>query len=337
MPAEEERAPPGTAARPRPGDDAPVAAQVLDAAITWQLELDAGAAPAAVRTAFGAWLEADPEHRRAWRQLCALDGSLRPLQATPVRAALLRAPRNRHRRTAATVLAGALLGGVGLAALEQQMPLAARLADHGTATGERRQFALPDGSRLYLNTRSAVDLAFDAERRALHLTAGEILVETAHATAETRPFVVLTADGALRALGTRFVVRKLEHGTLLTVVHSAVAARPARRTDEQRIGDGERALVHADGVDPAAPAPADADAWRDGMLVVEDAPLAEIVAELGRHRRGHVGVDAAVANLRVTGTFSLDDTGLALQALADGLGLRLLRRGPWWLTLAPAA
>lgn len=333
MPAEEERARPGATAHA--GDDVPVSAPVLDAAIAWQLELDAGAEPAA-HAAFSRWLEADPEHRRAWRQLCALDASLRPLQAAPLRAALLRVPRNRHRRTAAAVLAGALLAGVGLAALEQRMPLAARLADYGTATGERRQFALPDGSQLYLNTRSAVDLAFDSERRALHLATGEILVETAHAAAETRPFVVLTADGALRALGTRFVVRKLDTGTLLTVVHSAVAAQPARWSDERRIGTGERALVHADGVGPAAAAPAEADAWRDGMLVVENAPLAEVVAELGRYRPGHTGVDAALAGLRVTGTFSLDDSGRALQALADGLGLRLLRRGPWWLTLAPA-
>jgi transmembrane sensor len=47
-----------------------------------------------------------------------------------------------------------------------------------TATGERRTLLLPDGSRLVLNTASAVNIAFDANARHIRLVAGEILVTT---------------------------------------------------------------------------------------------------------------------------------------------------------------
>lgn len=327
---------PAAGASAADGDAAPVSPRVLDAAIEWQLRLDSGEAGAAERAAFERWVEAHAEHGRAWRQLGALDGQLRPAQTAPARSALLHARPARGRRAAAPLLALVVVAILGVAALDRHVPLAALIADYGTATGERRRVELPDRSLVHLNTRTAVDLAFDAERRALRLRSGEILVETAHAdAAEKRPFVVLTEHGALRALGTRFIVRKLEAGTLLTVTRSAVAARPAGRPDVRVVSEGLRALVRADGVDQPVPAAPDADAWKDGMLVVDNARLADVVAELARYRPGRLAVDARVAALRVTGSFALDDTDLALAALARALSLDVARHGRWWVTLAP--
>lgn len=317
-------------------EDGPVSKRVLDEAIEWQLRLDSGEAGETDRAAFARWAEADPEHSRAWRQIGAIDAHLRPVQAGPARSALLQAPRPRRRGAAASLLALVLVAGLALSALDRHLPLPALIADYGTGTGERRRVDLPDRSVVHLNTRTAIDLAFDAERRALRLRTGEILVETAHDDpAETRPFVVLTEHGALRALGTRFVVRKLAEGTLVTVIRSAVATRPAERTDEQMVSAGEQAIVRPDGVNPPRLAAVEADAWKDGMLVVDDVPLAEVMAELARYRPGRLVVDARVAALRVTGTFALDDTDLAVDALAKGLALRVARRSDWWVTLSP--
>lgn len=313
--------------------DAPVPAAVLEQAIAWQLRLDAGDSVACEDLT--AWLAADEAHRRAWRQLGALDRELAPLRAAPARAALLRT-RPKRRRAASAAVALAIATACGVTALDRHLPLPALLADYGTATGERRRVALPDHSIVHLNSRTAVDLAFDGERRALRVLHGEILVETAHDTADPRPFVVLTDDGTLRALGTRFLVRKQDGGTLLTVLRSAVAARPATGPQVRVVHAGARVTVHADGITMPQPAPADADAWRDGVLVVDDVPLAAVVAELARYRRGYLSVDDRVAALRVSGTFSLDDTELALQTLARGLALRLVRRGDWWISISGA-
>ena len=47
-----------------------------------------------------------------------------------------------------------------------------------TEVGERRQFLLDDGTRLQLNTASAVDVQFTAQRRLIVLRRGEIFIDT---------------------------------------------------------------------------------------------------------------------------------------------------------------
>jgi transmembrane sensor len=73
-----------------------------------------------------------------------------------------------------------------------------------TASGQRRSFTLDDGSRLGLNSHSAVDLLFDADQRLLVLRRGELLIQVA--ADPQRPLRVRTAQGQVQALGTRFLV-----------------------------------------------------------------------------------------------------------------------------------
>jgi transmembrane sensor len=76
-----------------------------------------------------------------------------------------------------------------------------------------------------------------------------------------------------------------------------------------------------------------ADAWTRGMLVVENARLADLVAELGRYRAGHLGVAAEVADLRITGSFPLMNTDLALKALSPTLPVQVEQHTQWWTTV----
>lgn len=248
----------------------------------------------------------------------------------------------------------------GMLVLDRHQPVGQLLADHRTATGERRTIVLPDQTVLHLNTRSAVDVVFSKDQRAIHLRAGEVAVETSHADpAEQRPLVVLTEDGSLRALGTRFVVRRLplQHAatsdtgqdggtpaTEVAVTQSAVAARPASCAAaasepcaaERIVSAGQGARLEGGRVDPWV-APPDADAWKDGMLVVNNQPLGEVVAMLARHRVGHLGVDPRVAGLRVTGTLPLADTDQALLALTAAVPVEVVWTTRWWVMLKPRA
>ena len=71
------------------------------------------------------------------------------------------------------------------------------------------------------------------------------------------------------------------------------------------------------------------------MLVVDNARLADVVEELGRYRSGYLGVDKNVADLRITGSFPLQDTDLALNALLPTLPVQIQQRTPWWVTVVP--
>jgi transmembrane sensor len=305
-----------------PASSSPVPAHVLDAAIAWQLTLDSSSP--LEREEFAKWHAAHEEHARAWRQLGMLDQRFSVAKG-PARSALLQSRegiRRRVRKLGSGLASVVVIVGLGLFAGERFLPLDYWLADQRTATGEQRTVRLADGTVLNLNTHSAVDVRFDDKRRLIVLQEGEILVETGH--------------GSMRALGTRFLVKREEAGTRLSVLQSAVAAHPQSNPEEQILHEGQQVLLRSDGLGSIVSLNPGADAWTRGMLVVDNARLSDLVHELGRYRRGHLGVAPEVADLRITGSFPLHDTDKALSALLPTLPVQIERHTPYWVTVAKA-
>ena len=315
-----------------PVSSKPVSAQVLDAAIAWQLSLDSGTP--VEREEFAKWHAAHEEHARAWRQLGMLDQRF-SVASGPARTALLQSResiRRRVRKLGSGVASIVAVLGLALFAGDRYLPVDYWLADQRTATGEQRTLRLSDGTLINLNTHSAVDVRFDEKQRRVILQEGEILVETGHGDA--RPFIVETREGSMRALGTRFLVKREEEGTRLSVLQSAVAAHPESSTEEQILHEGQQVLMRNNGLGPIIALNLGADAWTRGMLVVDNARLEDLVHELGRYRRGHLGVAPEIADLRITGSFPLHDTDLALSALLPTLPVQIEQHTPWWVTVA---
>jgi transmembrane sensor len=317
-----------------PASSRPVSAHVLDAAIAWQLTLDS--CSPLEREEFTKWHAANEEHARAWRQLGMLDQRFSVANG-PARNALLQSRegiRRRVRKLGSGLASVVAVMGLALFAGDRYLPVDYWLADQRTATGEQRTLHLADGTVLSLNTHSAVDVRFDDKRRLIVLQEGEILVETGHGDA--RPFIVETREGSMRALGTRFLVKREEQGTRLSVLQSAVAAHAESNPEEQILREGQQVLMRSDGLDPILALNPGVDAWTRGMLVVDNARLGDLVHELGRYRRGHLGVTAEVADLRITGSFPLHDTDKALSALLPTLPVQIEQHTPYWVTVAKA-
>lgn len=317
-----------------PASSRPVSAHVLDAAIAWQLTLDSSSQ--LEREEFTKWHAANEEHARAWRQLGMLDQRFSVANG-PARSALLQSRegiRRRVRKLGSGLASVVAVIGLALFAGDRYLPVDYWLADQRTATGEQRTLRLADGTVLNLNTHSAVDVRFDDKRRLIVLQEGEILVETGHGDA--RPFIVETREGSMRALGTRFLVKREEQGTRLSVLQSAVAAHAESNPEEQILREGQQVLMRSDGLDPILALNPGADAWTRGMLVVDNARLGDLVHELGRYRRGYLGVTAEVADLRITGSFPLHDTDKALSALLPTLPVQIEQHTPYWVTVAKA-
>lgn len=311
----------------------PVSSRVLDAAIAWQLSLDSGNGNAVEQEEFSKWLASDEEHARAWRQLGMLDQRF-SMASGPARAALLQSRhgiRQRVRKLGRGLASIVLVCGLALFAGERYVPIHYWLADQRTATGEQRMLKLEDGTRVNLNTHSAIDVRFDETRRLIVLQAGEILIETGHN--DSRPFYVQTRDGSLRALGTRFIVKREDDATRLSVLQSAVAAQPEALHQEQVFKAGQQVLMRSDGLGPLLAVTPATDAWTRGMLVVDNARLGDVIEELARYRTGYLGVDNNVADLRITGSFPLHDTTLALNALLPTLPVQIEQHTPWWVTV----
>lgn len=325
--------------------ETPLQARVLDESAEWLMRLHDSGATEADRAACERWRQADPQHALAWERAERLLGKLGGLPAALAMPALDRPRSHRAQRRAAVARLAALLAVAPAGWLAWQAWHVADQrgwgADLRTATGERRTEHLADGSRLLLDTASAVDIRFDGALRLLTLRQGTISIETAADTATPRrPFVVDTAHGRLRALGTRFTVRqeggRADGGPVrLAVTEGAVevtlrgAASPALVVQA-----GQQTVLRAGEVTAPQPLQPEATAWTHGMLMADAMPLAAFCAELSRYRPGLLQCAPEVRALRVSGSFPLGDTDRTLTMLASTypVDVQTRMRG-YWITV----
>lgn len=307
--------------------------QVLQDAAQWFAVLQSGSASEADRLAWRSWLQ-EPEHEAAWQRVERISGQFQPLaddRAAHVASRMLQ-QRQPNRRQTLKMLS--LMGGGALVLATGLTPWREWAADQRTAVGEVRDLRLADGSHLWLNTDSAVDVAFDRHVRQLSLYRGELLLDTPD---EHRPLLLRTAEGRLQTRQqARFAVRQHHGLTQLNVFAGAVEIQPASAAESQTIASGQQTMFGIDFVQPAQPVQAASQAWADGVLLADNQRLEDFVAELGRYRRGYIGCDPRVADLRVVGAFPLTDTERVLDALESTLPLRINRRLPWWISLEPS-
>lgn len=334
-------------------DGRPLDATITLRATEWMVALMGPGVTEAQQLACRHWRAEHPDHERAWRQLESFTGRLAALPGAAASAALAASGQRRPRagrRQALAVL------GTGMAAAGAWHLLSGHLPREAdvlrAAVGQRQRLALPDGSTLEMNSGTEVAVRFTAAERRLVLLSGEIAVATApdpmrqNDSAERggRPFRVQTTHGLLRALGTEFTVRQHSEGTLVSVQQGAVEIRAG---DPQHIGidgvidnsldvplpagmvrvlsAGQRASFTRTSVQaPQLADPADT-AWTRGMLVAFDMRLDTFLAELSRHRPGHLHCADDVAALRISGVYPLDETDRILDALPGLLPVQVWR------------
>ena len=314
---------------------------VQQQAAEWLTVLMSGEASEAEYAAWQRWRGADPEHERAWQHIDAVSRRFNGLHRGAAAQALAGTEQqavNGKRRQLLAWLGVAAGGGLLAAQTGAWDGVRALRADYRTATGERREVVLDDGSVLSLNTGSAVNVRFDASRRLIELLAGEILVTSGHGAGSGAPLVVATREGLVRALGTRFAVRQQDGVSTVDVFESAVEIRPRDSAGAPLLlaaGRGVAFSRHA----PDAPHTIDAyaDAWSRGQLIVDDVALGDFLADLARYRPGVIDCAPAVAQLRLSGVFPLADTQRILNMLPNSLPVQVRSRTRYWVTVEPAA
>ncbi|CAI2436749.1 fec operon regulator FecR [Serratia liquefaciens] len=286
------------------------------------------------RQQWQAWHQQNEDHRWAWQRVEALQSQLQGVPGKFSYRTLDQAGRQStlDRRTLLKSLL--LLLGVGGSWLGFQSPLGRELrADYRTATGEIKPIVLSDGSQLVLNTASAVDVRYSAEKRLILLHSGEISLITGR---DDRPFWVESRQGAMRALGTHFLVRENDDQTQLTVLEHAVEAQLADFPQEKRrINAGEQISFSAVAFGQQQAA-GNGESWTRGVLSVSQWRLDQVLAELARYRHGRLDCDPAIAGLRVSGSFPLKEPDRALLLLSQTLPIRLQSFTRYWLKVVPA-
>ncbi|SFS26011.1 FecR domain-containing protein [Pseudomonas sp. NFACC42-2] len=304
--------------------------KTFEAAAHWYVQFQSQTPTAAERLAWQQWLNGDPSHQAAWNQMEQLQRSLGALPQDFTRRALSTTQQRRQ------VLKWMLvMGGTGCLGwhVQQHTSLGNVWADYRTSVGERQRIALADGTRIDLNTSTAIDVIFDGRQRLIRLREGEVLIHTGKLGGHT-PFYVETRQGRVQALGTRFTVRQLPDSTRVGVLEDRVSVAPGDRPNHARLlGAGESADFDRQNIGLGHTYSGSQAAWVDGQLIVLDARLGDVIEDLARYRPGVLKCDLASARLRVSGTFRLDSTDAVLANLQATLPIQVKYFTRYWVSV----
>ncbi|MBA6100518.1 FecR domain-containing protein [Pseudomonas juntendi] len=314
--------------------------QAVKQAIHWMLRLRENGHDAALQQQCVQWRAARQEHEQAWQRVIQMhqDLDLRGIPGAGLALQTLETSQRRlHRRQALKLLGGTAMVGAAAWLGRDVDGLSYWAADYATSMGERRSFTLPDGSLMQLNTDSAVDLAFDEQQRLVRLKRGEIMITCGQATTAQRPLLVQSRDALLEGFAGHFVVRQDSDCTHVSVGTGRVAIHQPGTGPLQWIESGQNWRLDAQGAQRLQHVDMDAMAWSEGLIVTRDMRLADFLAQVSRYRRGYLGCSEAVAGLRLSGVFRLEDPELLLQLLPQTLPVRLRQRTRWWVRVESLA
>jgi len=305
--------------------------EVAEQAVEWLVELQAEDCSDRTRKTFQHWYQASADHQRAWQRIEAVNGQMRGL-TTPVGQALAQASLHQRlsRRTAvkALVLFFFSAGVLGYGWRRGWH------ADYSTAVAEFADHQLPDGTRIRLNTDTAVNVNSDGRRQLLALLRGELAVNMPPTS--QFPLELITAEGMIKTVRpAEFLVRQYSERSLVSLIRGELQLETLGGV-RRSLQAGYQCLLSRDAISSPQPLLEGTGAWQRGMVVASNMRLDQFVAELGRYRNGILRCDPAIAARRVSGTYPLDNTDQALAAVARVLNLQVLQVTPLWVSLEPA-
>lgn len=313
---------------------------IVEQAIQWLVRLRFNQADEQTQRTFEHWLQQHPEHGLAWQRVETLGDESAGVPAQLARQTLNGTHQGMRRRESLKLLG--LLATVGTAAWlgRDYTPVPAMFAQQRSSTGEQRRFQLDDGSLVQLNSDSAVDSDFDAQRRLIILRRGEIIVNVGadQHSPQARPFWVQSRDGIIRAQSSRFLVRERDDGTLVAAQQGSVTVFPgSSQTPASRSVQAENQLLFTStGARMFRDNGLDLWSWGDGVISARNMRLSDFIAELSRYRPGILRCAEEVADRRVSGTFQLADNDQVLALIAQSLRLHIDYRTRYWVSVTAA-
>ena len=322
-------------------------------AVDWFVRLHAPDTTPEDRQAHAEWLSANPAHREHYD---AVEDAWQDLDGLELRARDELDRLDPHGGRRVTRQAALWFGGFATAAavmLVAVLTLYEPTVRFETAKAEQRQVSLEDGSRLHLNTASAVAVRFTSDVREVSLSKGETLFDVNHD--ERRPFVVRAGSSNVIAIGTRFAVYLDGDKLTVTVLEGRVAVVPASVDIADAVVEGgtrttpgpNRVFLEADrqahldvggGVEALQEVnAANVTAWQEGKLIFDSTPLREVVRELSRYTPGDIRVAGDVPDHPVTGIIQIRSAESMCHLLSQVVPVQAVNESAKLTVLYPAS
>ncbi len=298
------------------GAASPPTDDLTDEAAAWFARMHSDQVTSEDELSFVEWLDADQSHRAAYEEAASAWAEIGALRAEPGMRKLVAhlSPKVNGRSTSrrsVLLWTGGGIAAAGVAGFIGWRTMFAPQA-YATAFGEQRRVALADGSTLTLNTETTVRVSLTETERRIWLDRGQ-----AHfivAPDANRPFRVFVGDEEVRALGTRFEVRRegarmkvtLEEGSVAIFREGGseqISAEP-RAAAQAVLRPGQQAIIAPEEIEIAAVDTQRVLAWRFGQMNLDAEPLADAIAEINRYNTRQIVLeDASLGRMPISGLF----------------------------------
>jgi transmembrane sensor len=272
------------------------------------------------------WLAASEAHHIAYLRQSAVWSTAGRLTAlrTPMRPNST-PPNPRRWIFLRSVAAAAIVAAIGFAAMQYL----SRTNDttYVTPIGGHEVVTLADGTRIELNTDTALRIRRGADSRGVTLLRGEAYFEVHHDAAH--PFAVTASTYRITDLGTKFSVRASSGAIKVSLLEGSAVVAPldaARSSRSALLWPGDVAIADAKKLvveKKSVPSLSTALGWRRGVLIFKDTELADAAAEFNRYNTRKIRVeDGAIAHLKINGTFQAENSELFASSVQELFGLR---------------
>lgn len=285
-------------------------------AAEWHTRLRAPDVAPAEREAFERWLEASPEHAKAYATVSrAATLASAGLAADPRFQALMEAELGERSGSskqgvsqwqgAGIAAAVAAVAVLGVFAANRSGPSDPRSVPQVYANDELQQriVTLADGSTVHLDAASEIAATLSSEGRELSLIRGRAFFEVAHDSA--RPFTVESAGVRTLATGTQFEVRMEPDQVRVTLAEGSVAVSTS--SWHETLAPGEQLVVHSRNqqLEKRRVDAQRAVAWSRGRLNFDGTPLAQVLDEVNRYFTTRIVLgDEALGRIPIGGSFA---------------------------------
>lgn len=226
-----------------------------------------------------------------------------------------------------------------------------------TAVGKQSDMVLADGSHVYLNANSQIEVSYSDNYRNIRVLQGQAHFEVAKN--KHYPFRVYAGDGRVEALGTAFSVYldKDNIDVLVTEGKVAVAALDAHTEQTRQLAKlgnrdefadsesttlgtlvaGQRVnvdlsndtLVTLQAIENLSLGEIERrQAWQEGLLVFAGQPLGQVIDEVSRFSNFQIEIrDDALKALKIGGRFKVGEIESLLQSLETNFDVEVTRLG----------
>lgn len=200
-----------------------------------------------------------------------------------------------------------------------------------TLIGEQKRLELSDGTSIFLNTDSQIEVDYFPGKRRAFLHKGEAFFTVAKNS--EAPFEVNTPSGIVRVLGTQFSINLAGTEPSVTVLEGRVAileTAPSNETTSNiriELQANQKANIKAK---QSKVESVDAElllSWRNKVLTYRDAPIEEIIDDLNRYTTRPILLKVPSHQLedwpKTSAVIQLKDEKTTIRSLAMAVGLEL--------------